>query len=187
MTLAAAAPPPGRCGDAPVCYDARLFARLRMQPIADHPYAHALRAGDCYEGLKFRISAELNQQFLFALEDYRPDYLGAAGQPAVVHPVLLLHMSARTRSPSFRLAPDTGSVFAKDRVTFLLPAFVDEWLDVAWRIRDVYERNGRLYQALDTAVSNARGEPVLRRDAHSVFFTRSGAPLATPEPPSIHD
>lgn len=158
-----------------------------MQTIADHRYAHALRAGDRYEGLKFWISAEVNQQYLFALEDYRPDYLGATGRPAVVHPVLLLHMSARTRSPSFRLAPDTGSVFAKDRATFLRPAFVDEWLDVAWRIRDVYERNGRLYQALDTLVTNARGEPVLRRDAHSVFFTRSGAPLTAPEAPSPHD
>lgn len=157
-----------------------------MQPIADHRYAHALRAGDRYEGLKFRISAEVNQQYLFALEDYRPDYLGATGGPAVVHPVLLLHMSARTRSPSFRLAPDTGSVFAKDRVTFLRPAFVDEWLDVAWRISDIYERNGRLYQALDTSVTDARGELVLRRDAHSVFFTRSGEPLATPDRPPTH-
>jgi acyl-CoA thioesterase FadM len=89
-------------------------------------------------------------------------------------------MSARTRSPSFRLAPDTGSVFAQDSVTFRRPAFVDEWLDVHWCIRDVYERKGRLYQALDTQVTTADGGAVLSRDAHSVFFTRSGEPLSPP-------
>jgi acyl-CoA thioesterase FadM len=79
-------------------------------------------------------------------------------------------MSARTRSPSFRLAPGMGSVFARDRVTFHRPAIVDEWLEVQWTIREVYERKARIYQALQTRVMGDRGDVVIERDAHSVFF-----------------
>ncbi len=144
------------------------------------PFAHELRPGDAYAPLEYCVSAELNQQFLFALEDYRPEYLGVDGRPAVVHPVLLLHMSARTRSPSFRLAPGVGSVFAKDVVVFTSQAIVDEPLTVRWTIRDVYEKRGRLYQALDTVVVNGAGRQVLRRQAHSVFYADAGVTLSVP-------
>lgn len=143
-------------------------------------YAHEMRAGERYAPLRFRVSAELNQQYLFTLADYDADYLGVHGAPARVHPVLLLHMSARTRSPSFRSAPDTGSVFASDDVTFRHPALVDEWLDVDWLVREVYERKGRLYQALDTTITNGSGQVVLKRHAHSLFFTRDGRTLPLP-------
>ena len=152
-----------------------------MQSIVDSPFAHELGPGDSYAPLKFSIPAQLNEQYLFALADYDPPYLGSDARPAIVHPVLLLHMSARTRSPSFRLAPDTGSVFARDVVTFHRPALVDQWLEVHWTIREVYERKGRLYQALDTLLRTSDGAVVLRREAHSVFFTRSGDPLPLPE------
>jgi acyl dehydratase len=145
---------------------------------AEPPFAHELRPGDSYAPLHFHVSEELNQQFLFALADYHPDYLGSPQRKAIVHPVLLLHMSARTRSPSFRLAPGTGSVFAKDIARFSRPASVDETLTVHWAIREVYEKRGRIYQALDTTVSNATGAVVLQREAHSLFFTKSGAALA---------
>ena len=141
-----------------------------MDPSNDVPYAHEMRAGDRYAPLRFRISSVVNDQYLFALGDYAPRYLGDRGARAHVHPVLLLHMSARTRSPSFRLAPGMGSVFARDRVTFHGPAFVDEWLEVRWTIREVYERKTRIYQALDTRVLDDRGDLVIERDAHSVFF-----------------
>jgi hypothetical protein len=157
----------------------------------DVRYAHQLQAGDRYAPLRFRISRDVNEQYLFALGDYAPRYTGhgldhGCGQAdgdadagtgraaAQVHPVLLLHMSARTRSPSFHLAPGMGSVFARDRVTFHRPAIVDEWLEVQWTIREVYERKGRIYQALDTRVVDERGDLVIGRDAHSVFFEGRG-------------
>jgi len=156
----------------------------QMPPaLDDHRYAHELHAGERYAGVRFRITAEVNEQYAFALADYSTDYLATEGRRAVVHPVLLLHMSARTRSPSFRLAPGTGSVFARDRVIFMRRAFVDEWLEVDWKIREVYQRRGRLYQVLETRVTTASGEPVIHRDAHSVFFTRGGEPLEVPAPP----
>ena len=148
--------------------------------VAPFPFAHELTPGESYAPLQFRISPEVNQQFLFALEDYRQEYLGTHERPAIVHPVLLLHMSARTRSPSFRLAPGIGSVFARDVVEFSRHALVDEPLTVRWTILDVYERRGRLYQALDTVVINDEGQQVLRREAHSVFFTDSGVLLTKP-------
>jgi hypothetical protein len=150
-------------------------------PHATAPqYAHELRPGAAYAPLRFRISAEVNQQYLFALEDYAAPYLGDDDDPPIVHPVLLLHMSARTRSPSFVLAPGMGSVFAQDRVTFHRAARVGEWLDVHWTIRDVYARKGRLYQALATTVVGEDAMPVLTREAHSLFFTRSGVALPLP-------
>jgi hypothetical protein len=136
-------------------------------------YAHEMRPGDAYAPLRFSISRELNEQYLFALRDHAACYLGDAGTLPQVHPVLLLHMSARTRSPSFALAPDMGSVFARDHVVFLAPAHVDEPLEARWTIREVYERKGRLYQGLDTRVVDRDGRDILRRDAHSVFFTRT--------------
>jgi hypothetical protein len=132
------------------------------------PYAHELRPGDSYAPLEFSISAELNQQYLFTIEDFAPAYLGASGAPAQIHPMLLLHMSARTRSPSFRLAPGMGSVFAREKVRFLRPAYVDQKLRVTWRIRDVYEKGGRLYQAMEIGIDGP--EPILEREMHSVFF-----------------
>jgi acyl dehydratase len=140
-------------------------------------YAHEMRPGDRYAPLRFRVSGDANEQYLFALADYAVQYLGQRPQ---VHPVLLLHMSARTRSPSFQLAPNMGSVFAKDRVTFHRPAFVDEWLEVEWIVREVYERKGRLYQGLDTRVVNGEGAVVLARDAHSVFFVSTPSPVRSP-------
>ena len=97
-------------------------------------YAHEMEEGDEYEPLEFTITPEINQQFLFALEDFDPQYVdGDEAGAALVHPVLLLHMSARTRSPSFRLAPDSGSIFAREHVEFLNPARVGQRLRASWR------------------------------------------------------
>ena len=154
---------------------------FNILPNDEAPFAHELRSGDAYASLRFTVSAELNQQFLFALEDFAPEYLGSDKGRAIVHPVVLLHMSARTRSPSFRLAPGTGSVFARDVAKFERPAYVDEALEVRWTVRNVYMRKDRLYQALETiVVSVDDGKAVLRREAHSLFLTQDGVTLALP-------
>ena len=86
-----------------------------MQPR----YSHELKPGDTYDPLTFVITPELNQQFLFALENFHPRYIEERdGLPPLVHPVILLHHTPRTRSPSYRLAPGMGSVFARDRTRF---------------------------------------------------------------------
>jgi len=138
-------------------------------------FAHELQAGEQYAPLDFTITPEVNQQFCFSLEDFHPDYVGGGDEVPLVHPVLLLHMSARTRSPSFRLAPGMGSVFARESVMFLKPARVDTGLRATWTILEVYEKRGKLYQALDIAVSERGGERLLKRVMHSVFHRKEPA------------
>lgn len=94
-------------------------------------YTHELQAGDRYAGLDFTITTDLNQQFLYAVEDFNPLYIDSSdGRPALIHPVALIHMTPRTRSPSFRQAPGMGSALARDSGVYLAPARVDTPLHV---------------------------------------------------------
>lgn len=138
-------------------------------------YAHEMEEGDEYEPLEFTITPEINQQFLFALEDFDPQYIdGDEAGAALVHPVLLLHMSARTRSPSFRLAPDSGSIFAREHVEFLNPARVGQRLRAGWRVAETYEKRGRRYQRIAIAIDAEDGTPIIRREMHDTFFFGDG-------------
>lgn len=135
------------------------------------PYAHELQAGDRYDGYGFTATAELHQQFLFAVEDYNRLYLdGDEANPPLVHPVLLMHMTPRTRSPSFVLAPGMGSALARDQASWLQPVHVGEALRVDWTVTRTYEQRGRIYQDYVAEVRNGDGELVFRRDTSSTFF-----------------
>lgn len=135
-------------------------------------YAHELRPGDEYEPLEFVICNDFSQQFLYAIEDYNPVYVGVSGARPQLHPMILLHMTARTRSKSFRLPSHIGSVFAKEKVKFCHPAYVGDKLEVRWRIFDVYEKNSRIYQAISIQLTSEQGL-VLDREMHSVFYTKA--------------
>lgn len=135
-------------------------------------YAHEMQSGDEYEPLEFEVTPDLNQQFLYAVEDFNPIFLeGVDGKAPLVHPVLLMHMSPRTRSPSYRQAPGMGSAFARDRSTYLAPAYVGSRLRVTWRIEKTYEQRGKIYQDYVAQVSDGNGNPVLRRELSSTFFS----------------
>jgi len=135
-------------------------------------FAHELRAGDQYQPLEFVVTPDLNQQFLYAVEDYAPVYLeGRNGKPPVVHPVLLMHMSPRTRSPSYRQAPDMGSAFARDRSRYLNPGYVGSTFRVTWTVTDTYEQRGKIYQDYVALIRDQDGVEILRRELSSTFFT----------------
>jgi hypothetical protein len=135
-------------------------------------YAHELEAGERYAPLNYVVSAELNQQFLYAIEDFDRAYIdGIDGSRPLVHPVLLLHMMPRTRSPSYRQAPGMGSAFARDKTWFLAPAYVDEPLCVTWIVKSTYEQRGKIYQDYVAITENAAGQPLVRRELSSTFFT----------------
>ncbi len=137
-----------------------------MQPR----YSHELKAGDTYDPLTFVITPELNQQFLFALENFHPRYIeGCDGLPPLVHPVILLHHTPRTRSPSYRLAPGMGSVFARDRTSFISVARVGQRIHVSWCIDACYEKTGRLFQDYTASVIDDDGAKILDRQMTSVF------------------
>ncbi len=135
-------------------------------------YAHELQAGDEYEPLEFSVTPDLNQQFLYAVEDFNLLYVnGADGKPPLVHPVLLMHMSPRTRSPSYRQAPGMGSAFARDRSTYLHPAYVGTKLHVTWKVSKTYEQRGKIYQDYVALIQDDSGNDILRRELSSTFFS----------------
>lgn len=136
-------------------------------------FAHELAPGDACASLEFTVSPSFNQQFLYAQEDFDPRYTGDGGSgggwPAEVHPALLLQMSANTRSPSFKLAPGTGSVLAEATVRFHNPAAVGTPLRVDWTVTGEYEKRGRRYCIMEARMTAEDGRPVLTRELHLTF------------------
>jgi len=134
-------------------------------------YAHELTEGEEYAPLEFVVTPELNQQFLYAVEDYDPIYVeGRDGRPPLVHPVLLMHMSPRTRSPSYRQAPGMGSAFARDRSRYLGAGHVGGRFRVTWTVTRTYEQRGKIYQDYVAQVHDEGGAVLLRRELASTFF-----------------
>jgi hypothetical protein len=134
-------------------------------------FAHELKAGDHYEPLQFVVTPDLNQQFLYAVEDYAPIYLeGRGGKPPLVHPVLLMHMSPRTRSPSYCQAPGMGSAFARDRSWYLNPGYVGSTFLVTWTVTKTYEQRGKIYQDYVALIRDQDGVDILKRELASTFF-----------------
>ena len=133
-------------------------------------FAHELAPGDACASLEFTVSPSLNQQILYAQEDFDPRYTGDGdGSPAEVHPALLLQMSANTRSPSFKLAPGTGSLLAEATVHFHTPATVGTALRVDWMVTGEYEKRGRRYCIMEARMTTGDGRPVLTRELHLTF------------------
>ena len=139
-----------------------------MPPTAK--YAHELEPGDAYAPLEFTVTSEMNQQFLFAQEDFDSRYVeGRNGAPPLVHPSILLQMAANTKSPSFRLAPGYGSILSEAETEFLAPVAVGTKLRVNWKVTREYEKRGRRYYVMVAEVSDESGNLALRRDLHLTF------------------
>ncbi len=134
-------------------------------------FAHELVPGDSYEPLEVIVEPALNQQILFAQEEFDARYVAGGEEEApMINPALLLQLAANTRSPSFKLADGTGSVLAETHTRFLRPAYVGERLRVSWRVTGAYEKRGRRYYVMETSMENGDGAVVLRRDLHLTFF-----------------
>ena len=139
-------------------------------------FVHEYGPGEAFPPLETTVTAEFNQQILFAQEDFDARTADPQGGPAPVHPALLLALSANTRSPGYRLAPGTGAVLAEDEVEFLAPAWVPARLVVAWRVREVYAKRGRTYQAIEGEVRDEAGVTILTRVMHVVLTRRQETP-----------
>lgn len=134
-------------------------------------FAHELQAGDRYEPLEFLVTSDLNQQFLYAVEDFAPIYIeGRDGCTPLVHPVLLMHMSPRTRSPSYRQAPGMGSAFAREHTRYFNAGYVGSRFTVTWTVTATYEQRSRIYQDYVAQIDDERGRTILRRQLASTFF-----------------
>lgn len=137
-------------------------------------YAHELTAGDFVEPRKFTISSVANQQCLFAQEDYHPRYLpDASGAPEIVHPALVIQMLANTKSPSFRVPAHIGALLAEARTEFIRPLRVDQAYVTSWQIVKCYTKRDKAYQEIKAEITDADGNPMVRRTLQLAYVERS--------------
>jgi len=86
---------------------------------------HNVQIGYEYTPLEFLVTPELNQQYLYAEEEFHVRYVQETEiGPAIVHPALILNMSNDSRSPSFYLPPGVSGLHARDEAFFYNPARV---------------------------------------------------------------
>ena len=127
--------------------------------------------GHEYEPLEFLVTPELNQQYLYAEEDFHARYIEETeAGPPIVHPALILNMSNNSRSPSFFLPPGVAGLHAADETFFYRPARVGKRLKVTWKLLDKYEKRGRPYNLFDCRVTDEDGVEILKK-LHSVTYT----------------
>jgi hypothetical protein len=138
--------------------------------MAENKSAHLMQVGEEFEPLTFTVTPELNQQYLYAEEDYHSRYIDhtEAGHP-IVHPGLLLNMSNNTRSPSFYLPPEWAEIHASEDTTYLNPARVGKELRVTWKVVDAYTKKGRYWHVLDILIVDEDGMEILRRRMTNTF------------------
>ena len=125
--------------------------------------------GDVMEPFEFSVTPELNEQYLFAVEDFHPRYLGeTAGRPQV-HPALLLNMSNITRSPSFFLSPGLSAIHTQEECQFMRPAYVGRRFRVSWVVLQAYAKRGRPYRVYEAQISDEDGVAVIRRTITATY------------------
>jgi len=123
-----------------------------------------LQIGEKYKELEIKVSPQLNEQFMKALDDFNPRY------KEIVHPGLLLNISSITKSPSFYLDKDVAAVGAKFSGKYRRPVRVGETVVVSWRVTDVYERRSRNYQICDVLITDDMGQKILSRKICNTFI-----------------
>ncbi len=132
--------------------------------MAGRKPANELGVGEGFEPFEFVVTPELNQQYLYAGEDYHPRYWRETDAgPPIVHPGLLLNLSNHTRSPSFFLPPGWAGVHAAEETSLMNPARVGQRLRVTWEILEAYEKRGKPYQKIDIWITDEDGVQILRR------------------------
>jgi len=125
------------------------------------------------EPLEFTVTPDLNQQYLYAVEDFSPWYIEeTAFGPPIAHPALLLNMSNGTRSPSYSQPAGHAGFHARDETFFYNPARLGKKLRVTWNPAGSYEKRGRSYTVNDTLIVDEDGLEILRRLNHSTIASQ---------------
>lgn len=136
--------------------------------MAEKRRADQVGVGEEFVPYEFRVTTELNQQYLRAVGDYHSRYL------QIVHPALLIAQSNVTRSPSFYLPSGVAAVHAKEQVEYLNSGRVGKTFRVCWRVVDVYEKRGRQYQVKEALITDEDGIEILRRRITDTYITGEG-------------
>lgn len=125
------------------------------------------------EPLEFTVTPELNQQYLYAVEDFRSCYIEETELgPPIAHPALLLNMSNGTRSPSYSQPPGRAGFHARDETFFYNTARLGKKFRVTWNPIGSYEKRGRPYTVNDTLIVDEDGLEILRRLNHSTVASQ---------------
>ena len=136
--------------------------------------AHLLKVGEEFELLEFVVTPELNQQYLYAEEDFHLRYIEEGEQgPPFVHPGILFNMSNNTRSPSFFLPPGWGEIHAGEETEFINPARVGKKIRVTWKVVEAFEKRGRPWHVLDVMITDEDSTPIMRRKMTNTFASLS--------------
>jgi len=123
--------------------------------------------------LEFLVTPELNQQCLFAEEDFHPRYIEETEiGPPIAYPGLLLNMSNPTRSPSFALDVGPVGIHSRDEAFFFHPARVGKKIKVMWERGEPYVKRDRYYQVFKTSVVEEEGLVVMKRVCHGLVPQR---------------
>ena len=129
--------------------------------------AHIMDVGECFEALEFVVTRELNEQYLYADEDYNAIYLDA--EHPIAHPGLLLNMSNNTRSPSFHLPQGWAEIHAAEETEYRNPARLGKRLTVTWEVIEKYAKRGRPWHVLEILIADEDGLEILRRKMTNTF------------------
>jgi len=147
---------------------------MDKKTMANKP-AYMLDVGEEFEPLEFVVTPELNQQYLYAQEDFHPRYIwGDEEEPPLVHPGLLLNMSNNTRSPSFYIPAGWAEVHVAEETEFLNPARVGKKHLVTWKVAKVFKNvTGKPWHILDILIVDEDGRQIMRRKMTNTFISGS--------------
>lgn len=145
-----------------------------VELMADSPILHDEGGRAELEPLECLVTPELNQQYLYSEEDFRPWYFEEteSGSP-ITHPALILHMSNITKSPSYRLPSGQSDFHTRDETFFCNPARVGKKLRVSWKLAGSYEKRGRPYSVNDILITDEDGLEVMRRLSHTTVASQA--------------
>ncbi len=128
---------------------------------------------DFDEAFEFVVTPELNQQYLYAEEDFHPRYIEETEEgPPMVHPALLFNRCNVSKRPSFQQQEGVGGLHTQDENFFFNPAYVGKKLRVTWKMIGTYEKRGRPYRCHEIWVVDEDGRKILKRIHHSTIATR---------------
>jgi hypothetical protein len=125
------------------------------------------------EEFEFVVTPELNQQYLYAEEDFHPRYIEETEDgPPIIHPALLLNRSNSSKRPSYSVEPGAGGLHTGEQTFFLNPARIGKKLKVTWKLMGTYEKRGRPYTCIEIRIVDEDGLEILRRIHHSTIATK---------------
>jgi len=135
--------------------------------VAAHPLPD-IQVGMEWGPVQVEVTEVLNEQFLFAMEDYGSEYLPGQPTPPLAHPGTLLSL-AMSGIAGFRPAEGWTGMHARDEVELVRPVFVGDTLTLRWQVADLYDKRGRPWWVRECTITGADGQLRLRRRIHTAF------------------